>query len=416
MGIFGIVTTALLVTVTIVDVYGANIPQVNQLYSTLMTDYNPRVRPVTDHAMQIVISVEFILASIQEFDEVLGKFTISGMFTVSWWDPRMMWNPLTNGFLTSISFPPDEVWTPSLTLQNPFYEVKHLDDNMNLVRFLFNGSVFWNTADVMSVMCTADMTYYPFDVQHCVIAVIPWGFLTSEVGCAVSNSTVGMQYYIENSAWIVSSGVISNITMGSFSKVEVTLTIERRSTFFVVNLICPIVILVFMDTLVFALPVESGERMSYSITVLLSVTVFLTLIGDNVPKTSRPVSLLSYFVLMNLTTCALICIITLVLMRIYHKAGPVPATIQIIVEYIRCRRRWVDKRISVTKVVPINDECNKNEELDDYETEAAKDRPVTWGLVSKTMDAVLFVVFMFVVIASNTVFLVYLINRGNPLA
>ena len=75
---------------------------------------------------------------------------------------------------------------------------------------------------------------------------------------------------------------------------QVKLVLARRPMFVVVILILPVLVMGLLNTLVFLLPAASGERVSYSITILLSQALLLTIVSDNIPKTSSPVSILCY--------------------------------------------------------------------------------------------------------------------------
>ena len=69
---------------------------------------------------------------------------------------------------------------------------------------------------------------------------------------------------------------------------------ESHSMYVIINIILPILFLNQLNVLVFMLPAESGERVSYSLTVLLSIAVFMTIVGDTLPRTSEPTPLISY--------------------------------------------------------------------------------------------------------------------------
>lgn len=108
-----------------------------------------------------------------------------------------------------------------------------------------------------------------------------------------------------------------NTTELSFIQVEVTLA--RRPTFIVVNIILPIAIMGFLNICVFVLPADSGERMSYAVTILLSMAVYLTIVSDNIPKTSRPVPLLCYFLGAHVLLSSTICFATILNCRLFYK-------------------------------------------------------------------------------------------------
>ncbi len=62
--------------------------------------------------------------------------------------------------------------------------------------------------------------------------------------------------------------------------------------FYTINILTPCLTMSLLALLVFYLPPDSGEKVSLGITVLLSFSVFLLLVAENVPKTSEFVPLL----------------------------------------------------------------------------------------------------------------------------
>lgn len=62
--------------------------------------------------------------------------------------------------------------------------------------------------------------------------------------------------------------------------------IRRRPLFYAVNLLLPSIFLMVMDIVGFYLPPESGERVSFKITLLLGYSVFLIIVSDTLPATA----------------------------------------------------------------------------------------------------------------------------------
>ena len=79
-----------------------------------------------------------------------------------------------------------------------------------------------------------------------------------------------------------------------------TLKLRRKTLFYTVNLIIPCVGISFLSVLVFYLPSDSGEKVSLSINILLSLTVFFLLLAEIIPPTSLVVPLLGKFVLFTM--------------------------------------------------------------------------------------------------------------------
>ncbi|XP_060576267.1 acetylcholine receptor subunit alpha-like [Ruditapes philippinarum] len=103
--------------------------------------------------------------------------------------------------------------------------------------------------------------------------------------------------------------------------------------------------------MIFLIPVESGERISYSITVVLAIAVFLTLVGDNLPKTSSPMSVFGYYLLAVLIISIGITIVTILNVRLYYKDDndPVPEWIAGFTKLLQCKcRNKTQKREHLT--------------------------------------------------------------------
>jgi hypothetical protein len=73
------------------------------------------------------------------------------------------------------------------------------------------------------------------------------------------------------------AGIASEISVknmayvwNNFSVYEITFTIKRHPLYYSIIVICPTTLFVALNPLVFLLPVESGERIGLSMTILLS--------------------------------------------------------------------------------------------------------------------------------------------------
>ena len=77
-----------------------------------------------------------------------------------------------------------------------------------------------------------------------------------------------------------------------FPTVKFRLFLKRKPKFYMINIVAPCILMSILALLVFYLPPDSGEKVSLGITVLLSFSVFLLLIAENVPKTSDCVPLI----------------------------------------------------------------------------------------------------------------------------
>ena len=74
--------------------------------------------------------------------------------------------------------------------------------------------------------------------------------------------------------------------------VDFAIKLKRKPLFYVMTLLVPCLMLSLLTGVVFMVPPEAGEKISLSISVLLSFTVFLMILADNMPQTSDKMPIL----------------------------------------------------------------------------------------------------------------------------
>lgn len=78
----------------------------------------------------------------------------------------------------------------------------------------------------------------------------------------------------------------------AYPDITVTIHLRRKPLFFVFNLILPCLMITSIALLGFYMPSESGEKVTLGITTLLSMTVFMMLVAENMPPTSDALPLI----------------------------------------------------------------------------------------------------------------------------
>ena len=107
------------------------------------------------------------------------------------------------------------------------------------------------------------------------------------------------QSYVPNSEWHYDSGFVTPVVlplccpMSTYHMIQFHMKFTRLRPFYIINLIVPSVLFSLLMLLTFLLPTESGERFGYSLTILLSYTVLLTISTDMMPTTSKQIPVIS---------------------------------------------------------------------------------------------------------------------------
>ncbi|XP_046572820.1 neuronal acetylcholine receptor subunit alpha-6-like [Haliotis rubra] len=364
---------------------------VQSVLNLLQNKVDRRLRPVSNQSEPVDVTLTFHILTITGFNEVEQKLSCTGWLDISWKDEFMTWNETEYNGTRQVYPPSDSHWLPFLAVVNSFEEMRPLGQNIIITKASSDGIMHWYPADSFITACTVDISKYPYDTQTCEIEFFPWGRSSEDIILKVGEGVL-LYNYRKNGEWELKK--VDMYPMMKFngndyiSMVYVTFVIQRRPAFFILNLILPVLLLSLLNVLVFLLPAESGERVSYAITVLLALAVFLSFISDNMPKTAESLSALSVY----LTTMFVI------------SAASVAGSILTLVLYHRDRKRpiptWLTRHISrrQRKTAPISGADGSQKE----DCQFPKGKQTTWADVSIYIDKVFFSVCMLVIVPATT--------------
>lgn len=293
----------------------------NNIHSAVLgASYNYLVRP----AELTNVYMEFVIFSINSVDLKSQTISLSGWLTIKWQDDRLIWTPASYGDIDMIFTAPSKIWKPEIIVENSVAGMEIIGPDNMLFQIKSSGEVRWDPPGLYDVHCEMDVTYFPFDYQTCYLQVTSWVYDTSKVNLTKATDYVNTEDYNENGEWVLYSNSVTETTRTeegeTFSTVNFVLTLKRRSGYYLSQIIFPILVISFLTNITFLLPTDSGEKISFILTVLLSLAVLLTLIGDSMPTTSRHISILSVYLSMVLSLSGIVILVTVLNLRLFLKA------------------------------------------------------------------------------------------------
>ncbi|XP_060564948.1 neuronal acetylcholine receptor subunit alpha-3-like [Ruditapes philippinarum] len=303
---------------------------------------------------------------------------------------------------------------------------------------------------------SVDITYYPYDKQKCEIHIASWGYTDNEVALETPNVPVNLADFETHGEWEItsSSTVITYIvetlddgTVRQFPEIQFLLFLgycfvsniqhvkkiiqkcllsilfskiryislffsERRSGYYNLNVIMPIILTSLLVALTFIVPVECGEKLSYILTVFLSLAVLLTLVADSMPSTSITTSVLGLYLALVTVLSAVGILITVFILILFNKPGVAKSNSCIMkvtrfAAKITCSLKLTrDSRMN--SVSPASDE-----EGDSKISKSDATCDVTWRDVAIVLDRLCFLVFTIVTILMNLSFVIALVGGGK---
>ena len=403
------------------------------LNGNLSVGYNKNVRPLKNQTQALVVDIMLYVGALQEFDEVLERFSLVTVLSLSWTDERLTWNSSDYGEISTTFFGYKEVWVPELILTNPSEKIDSFGKDWHRIRYRSDGKAAWKPGSLVHATCSVNAYYFPFDIQECFLDLFVFGYYASEVRFNANNNAVDISFMPKHGTWNVIGTSVKVGTEGGTSNVRYYFRLERRPQYLIINVIMPILFLNLLNVLVFLLPAESGERVSYSITVLLSIAVFMTIVSDTLPRTSEPMPLISYALLGSLFLSSYITVVTVLNLRLFYKKEDDDVPIWLIKVYrslkrLGCRRGCGKQKVQdiglkndhVTfhhdnktnhmisnstvmsnKETSMHENCKDTTDPDDVQADPPS---VTWQDVSGTIDYICLGVSTTVTLLSSVLF------------
>ncbi|KAK3105995.1 hypothetical protein FSP39_010476 [Pinctada imbricata] len=310
------------------------------LRKKVFINYDKSVRPFSDGEFKTEITFNYKMRNINRLDDIEETLTTTGHLEIRWRDKALSWNRTNHKGIMYIYVPQNDVWKPDLVLNNGNSKISELGGSHYYVAILYTGVVMWDPYEVFTTLCSVDMTYFPFDTQTCNIEFTIWSYRGTDVSIDKKSKIIADTS--GNGIWRVKSTKSKVRTQRHRYIAKFKIILERKPHFFIFNIILPITVLGLVSTFVFLIPVDSGEKIGFSMTVFLSFAVFLTFISAEIPKNSEHTSVMNVYIVAEVMLSVILLLISSLQVRLYHKADQPLKNYQIamikVANFLGCRK------------------------------------------------------------------------------
>uniref|UniRef100_A0A3P9KLN6 5-hydroxytryptamine (serotonin) receptor 3B n=1 Tax=Oryzias latipes TaxID=8090 RepID=A0A3P9KLN6_ORYLA len=273
----------------------------NQLTRTLLRNYDSGVRPVHNWTSTTTIYIDLILQSVLEVDGKTQSITTSIWCRQMWRDEFLVWDPEEFDGINEISLSSDALWVPDVIVSEFVKEGK--SPPIPYVYVNSSGSVK-NYRPIQAVLaCSLEMYAFPFDKQNCSLTFRSWLHSVNEIDLALWRSADAIandkREFMNDGEWELLSipSQYRQISQDNtdYSQIQFNLLIRRRPLLYVVGLLIPSIFLMLVDVVSFYLPLDSGMRIAFKISILLGYTVFRVNLTDDLPASAVKTPLIGVF-------------------------------------------------------------------------------------------------------------------------
>ncbi|XP_066576684.1 neuronal acetylcholine receptor subunit beta-3a [Amia ocellicauda] len=294
------------------------------LLKNLFRGYQKWVRPVQHSNDTITVKFGLKISQLVDVDEKNQLMTTNVWLWQEWIDFKLRWNPEEYGGITSIRVPSETIWLPDIVLYENA-DGRFEGSLMTKVIVKYNGTITWTPPASYKSSCTMDVTFFPFDRQNCSMKFGSWTYDGNMVDLILLDDHVDRKDFFDNGEWQIlnATGMRGNRKDGLYSYPFVTYSfiLKRLPLFYTLFLIIPCLGLSFLTVLVFYLPSDEGEKLSLSTSVLVSLTVFLLVIEEIIPSSSKVIPLIGEYLLFIMIFVTLSIIVTVFVINVHHRSS-----------------------------------------------------------------------------------------------
>ena len=406
------------------------------LYRKLFENYNPNIRPVFDVNTAVTVNISLDLVKILKIDEINQTFKTSVNIIIQWTDELLTWNGNDFGNINRLVLPlKDNIWLPDIMNFNAAYLPGEFGQKHAFpILHSFGLVTLWTTVN-FETQCLIHTKKFPLDTQYCSISFSTLSSTDDEVRLRNTQNSTNIEYYTDTAEWsIIENYVTTDIYFLDglpYRYIIYNLTLKRTCTSCIIDNIFPILVLAFLNLLSFFVPSESGEKLTFPMSIFLTLAVFLTIIMMSLPESVDGVSYLSTFVTFELSASAVTLLCTVITLRLHHEMGDtrVPVIARLMVRMFRWNygkshtktntKGKQRKNVSSQEILSGKTELHENshvtcrEDCGKADSKACGEdrvRDIKWDHVSDAFDMMMFVFILVIQIIATTTFLALILT------
>uniref|UniRef100_A0A914V2R5 Uncharacterized protein n=1 Tax=Plectus sambesii TaxID=2011161 RepID=A0A914V2R5_9BILA len=295
----------------------------HRLASDLMANYDRTLRPVQNISSVTNITMNPALHSIVCTNEAEESITLLQWFRMIWTDELLRWDPEEYDGIQKLLLPISRIWYPDITILNMIEVNPVLTEDRTYAIIDYDGSVIVSIDQVVTLHCTYEISNFPFDTQNCSFQAGSWMY-TSDAVDIYPKLPADLGAYNQHAGWDLISyttrreAFLYEASEVPFVSVFYDIYMQRKPTYYLTTFVLPSFIITTLSIFgIFSPNSDSGDRnekVTMGLTTLLTMAVILLIVTDKMPKSSAGMSLLGYYMIMQIVISASAAITAILVM------------------------------------------------------------------------------------------------------
>ncbi|KAH9495928.1 hypothetical protein Btru_013694 [Bulinus truncatus] len=285
------------------------------LLNATLANYNNLVIPRRSYTQPLEVKIQLVIPFIETLDVKNQLLKFFGMF-------RLIIDTVAPITDTS-HLMTDDALSWAISKNKPFDSIR---DSM-VVNIFYDGTVMYTPTDSMEVSCEVVISKFPYDHHKCDPGVSQWMHDNTSIHMVVSDDSIDLSRLAPHGQFMVSPDhvFLKVYDYGGrfFESCSFSLKLTRRPGYMILTLLLPVCLISLLEGVSLVMSPEESEKLSISITILLSFTVFLGVINENLPETSENISLMVIYITALQLLAFLVVIGNATVYALHHKRSKV---------------------------------------------------------------------------------------------
>ncbi|XP_056609586.1 5-hydroxytryptamine receptor 3A-like isoform X2 [Triplophysa dalaica] len=255
------------------------------------------MRPVYNWTTPTKAFVDLYVTSITDVNEKAQTISTQITYESGWISEFTKWNARDFCGIQMLSIEKDKMWIPDIVFTESVKTEFATTENPYVKLTSYGLIAKFETIAVTSA-CKIDLLNFPYDVQTCSLTIHspmhPAFELTlnsySSASFLTSSSKKAFQTQGE---WELLNINMSKANASTLQypqdQLIYTITLKRRPLLYVITFISPVFCFLVLDVASFFIDAGGGEKLSFKVTLLLSISVLLLILNDKLPSTANEV-------------------------------------------------------------------------------------------------------------------------------
>ncbi|XP_060561279.1 neuronal acetylcholine receptor subunit beta-4-like [Ruditapes philippinarum] len=364
------------------------------LHEKLFYKYNTNVMPNLNKSRPMEVTVDMYLMSIDNINEKRQTITIKAFLESFWKDEFLTWNTEDYPGVNRVNVKNSEIWIPDLALDDTFDKHTDIGQEDGRADVKSNGVVTIWPYRIYTVACKISIKQFPFDTQDCVFDFLSWTNPSTILVLNSSYKMLDMTYFSESGEWDLIQSNINHERRpygnDSWDHLKFFLKLKRKYLFHILNVVLPVVSISMLNIACFLLPSEGGERVTLSISVFLTLAVFLTVVNSYMPESSDEVATFSVFVGLQLFGSAFTILMTIISLHTFYKeeCSDIPMLFKALTRLCCTNSQKESSNNNGPEIINGYGDTTLEGVINDKIKIPEEEQHVSWEMVSKAIDRI----------------------------